>query len=277
LEVLRRVRAEHPGSDAATYSYIVEAQAYSDRNQLVDAQRLFTRLADDLPTSRYAPYALYQAALNAERRGQDSYLADAIRLIERLVSEYPQSHLVFYARFKQADLFRKLNLFAPAVQIYEQLVIEHSGHQDILAAELARADCYANLASGDVSQLESALIIYERLMVLPSATIDLRAEAGFKRGHALLRRGNPERAQAVWWELVSNFVLEETRPSHLGGRARYWLARSLLELGRSLEASARLDEARQAYHLMVQQGLPGSQLARSALSRLNGTPTEASR
>ncbi len=271
LEVLRRLRAEHPGSDAAIWSYIVEADAYSRNNQLVNAQRLLTRLADDYPESRYAPYALYQAALNAERRGQDSYLEDAIRIIERLVRTYPQSDLVFHARFKQGDLFRKLNQFGSAVQIYEQLTREHQHHSDIYGAELAKADCYAAQAGNDVSQLESAVTVYERLQVLPNVPTEVRVEAGFKRGYALLRRGPPERAQSVWWEVVNTFLLgEERRFALADARGRYWIARALLELGRTLESGGRLEEARNAYRLMEQQELPGGSLAREALARLSG-------
>jgi cellulose synthase operon protein C len=278
LDVLRRLRVEHPGTDAAIWSYIVEADAYSRNNRLVDAQRLLTRLADDFPDSRYAPYALYQAALNAERRGQDNFLEDAIRIIERLVRTYPQSDLVFYARFKQGDLLRKLNQFGSAVQIYELLTREHPRHRDVLAAELAKADCYAAQAATDVSQLESALSVYERLQIVPTAPVELRIEAGFKRGYALLRRGPVDRAQAAWWEVVNTFLLGEERRSALGDRGRYWLARTLLELARSFETAGRLEEARNAYRLMAQQELPGGNLAREALLRLTGVaPIETGR
>jgi tetratricopeptide (TPR) repeat protein len=278
LDVLRRLRVEHPGTDAAIWSYIVEADAYSRNNQLVEAQRLLTRLADDFPSSRYAPYALYQAALNAERRGQDNFLEDAIRIIERLVRTYPQSDLVFYARFKQGDLLRKLNQFGSAVQVYESITRDHPRERDVFAAELAKADCYAAQAASDVSQLESAMAIYERLQVVPTAPVELRIEAGFKRGYALSRRGSGDRAQTVWWEVVNTFLLGPERRQALGERGRYWLARSLLELGRSFEASGRLEEARNAYRLMTEQELPGGSLARQALGRLTGlAPSETGR
>lgn len=278
LEVLRALREAHPGTDAAVYSYIVEADAYSARNQLVEAQRLLTRMVDDFPDNRYAPFALYQAALNAERRGEDTYLEDAIRLIERLVNTYPQSELVFYARFKQGDILRKLNQFGSAVQIYEDLVNNHGEHHDVYAAELARADVYAAQAATDASQLESATAIYERLQVLPAAAPELRIEAGFKRGHTLQRRGAAERAQGVWWEVVNTFLLGEDRTRRHGARGRYWLSRTLLELARSLEATAKLEDARNAYDLILQQELPGDGLARAELARITGAPlTEAGR
>ncbi|HEX2099959.1 MAG TPA: tetratricopeptide repeat protein, partial [Candidatus Synoicihabitans sp.] len=189
----------------------------------------------------------------------------------------PKDELVFYARFKQADLLRKLNQFGPAVQIYEQLTNTYPQHPDVLAAELAKADCYAAQAAADVSQLESALSIYERLFVVPSAPRPLRIEAGFKRGQALQRRGSVERAQSAWWEVVNTFLLEREPRSTLDAKARFWLARSLFELARSFEGAARLNEARNAYELIVQQDLLGAQAARAALARLGIVTPEGGR
>ncbi|HTQ29967.1 MAG TPA: hypothetical protein VMI53_02050, partial [Opitutaceae bacterium] len=113
LDLLKKLRVDYPQSDAAVYSYIVEANYYADNNHLVQAQEQLTKLADtaktdktpDSPYSRYAPYALYLAALNDESLGQDNYLEEANSFIEQLVKDYPHSDLVFYARLKQGDLF----------------------------------------------------------------------------------------------------------------------------------------------------------------------------
>jgi cellulose synthase operon protein C len=279
VQVLRRLRTgEYSKTDAAVVSYIVEADAYAKNNQLVEAQRLMTRLADDFPQNLYAPWALYQAAHYAERRGQDNFLEDAIRIIERLVNTYPRSELVFYARFKQGDLLRKLNQVGPALRIYETLANDYAQHQDVYAVELARADCHAAQAASDLSQLESALTIYERLRDIPTAPAEIRIEAGFKYGYGLARRGPVERAHAVWWEVVNTFLLGTERREDPSGRHSYWLAKTLLELGRSLEAASKLEEARNAYRLMIEQGLPGPNLARAELARLSGgAPLEPSR
>ena len=123
IELLQKIRTEYPRSDAAIYSIIIEAGYYADQDQTAEAQRLYTKLADDFPDNlTYAPYALYQAALQAERRGQDINLEEANNKIEELVTRYAGSPLVFYARLKQGDLFRKLNQFPQAQQAYETLV-----------------------------------------------------------------------------------------------------------------------------------------------------------
>ncbi len=268
LALLAQLRRDYPKTDAAVYSFVAEADYYVARYEIGEAQRLFTKLADDYRDNAYAPFALYEAALNAERRGQDNYYEDANRLIERLVTEYPRSELVFYARLKQGDLLRKLNRFGPAQQVYELLVNSFSQHQDVLLAQLALADCHLAQAATDSTHWESAITIYERLQDLPTAPVDLRAEAGFKHGYALAQRGNPARAQATWMLAVNTFLLDHAAAASLGSKGRYWMSRILLGLGDLYERDARLEQARTAYELLVQQNLPGQALARQQLARL---------
>ena len=269
LDLLKRLRAGYPDADAAAYSFIAEADYYSARNVIVEAQRLCTALADAYPQSKYAPFALYEAALNAERLGQTSSYEEAERLIERLVTDYPKDPLVFYARLKQGDLFRKLNQFGSAQRVYESLTINSSRHQDVLLAQLALADCHYAQAATDPSHWESALAIYERLQDLPTAPVDLRVEAGFMHGNALGKRGNADRAQATWMLVVNNFLLDPARAAELGAKGRYWMSRVLLELGDLYEREGRLDQARLAYELLLGQKLPGGILAQRRLARFS--------
>ena len=269
LGLLKKLRTDFPQSDAAVQSYIVEANFYADHDRLVDAQALLTKLADDFHGSIYAPQALYLAALNAERRGQDSYLEEANRLIERLVSEYPQSDLVFYARLKQGDLFRKLNRFGPAQRVYEYLVNTYAQHPDALVAQMALADCHSAQAANDPAHAESATAIYESLSERPDAPAELCIEAGCKLGLLQAQRGQAGDAQKTWWRLVNLFLLDPAKSADLGATATgpYWMGRTLLALGDSLEQQQKLDQAREAWQLIGRYQLPGGALAQARLAR----------
>ena len=54
----------------------------------------------------------------------------------------------------------------------------------------------------------------------------------------------------------------------LGVTGRYWMSRTLLELGTRLEAQGQLAEARRVYRKMVAYNLPGRTLAQSRADRL---------
>ncbi len=272
--LLRRLRADFPGTDAAVYSYVVEADAAARQGRLVDAQNLLTSLAEGFPKSEYAPYALYQAARYAEQRAQPSNYREANNLIEDLVRRYPESDLVFYARLQQGHLLRKLTEFGRAQQVFADLNNNErfASHRGRAAAQLALADTHAAQAANDPSHLDASHRIYERLLDLPSAPPDLRAEAGYKYGLSLARRGQTENAIRIWG-LVMGFLTQADRsPVAFGPEGRYWLARTLLEYGNLLRQQGRVGEAREAYDLVIRTNLPGAGMAQEAVARLQPAP-----
>lgn len=273
VAVLDRLRADFRNTTAAEYSYLVQAGHLSQRGDLAGAQAVLINFVDseEYKQSSYAPLALYQAALLLERQGLDRQLEEANNLLEDLIEAYPQDELVFHARLKQGDLFRKKNDFPNARLVYEYLLNNYAGHPDELLAQVALADTLSAQGANNVSNHESALAIYERLRDLPSAPADLRAEAGFKWGNALAKRGQPERAQTVFWSVVQGFLLEAEQAAKLGAKGRYWLSRSLLELGQIHEDAGRFDEAQRAYQLIVDNRLGGIAQAQAKLARFRAT------
>ncbi|MBI2518285.1 MAG: tetratricopeptide repeat protein [Opitutae bacterium] len=275
--LLDKLRVDFKASKAAEYSYIVQATNLSERGETVKAQQLLIKLADDHKESEFAPLALYEAALCAERRGLDDTLREAYRLLERLVQDYPRDELMFYARLKQGDLLRKLNDFGAARQFYENLINNYGQHPDVLLAQLALADSLFAQGGNSVVNYESASAIYERLRDLPQAPVDLRAEAGYKWGYALAKRGQGAKAATVFWSVVDAFLLEAKQAAALGGKGRYWIARTLLELGQLHEDAGRLDEAQRAYQLIVDYKLNGAAQAQAKLARFRATAPEGAK
>jgi len=272
VALLQEVREASARSNAAVQSLIVEAGYYAGQGQTVEAQQLYTKLADDFPdNATYAPYARYQAALQAERRGQDANLEEANKLIEQMVTRYPQSPLVFYARLKQGDLLRKLNQFPQAQQVYESLVNNYPQHPEMLLAQLALAECHNAQSINDPAHASRAIVLFEQLRDRVDAPVDVRVEAGLNLGHLLLRGGRAERAEAVWWrDVVTAFLLDERMAGQLGVRGRYWMTRTLLEVGGLYERQSRIDQAHEAWGLILKTGLPGAALAEERIARTGG-------
>lgn len=270
--VFQVLREQHRGTPASTYSFIIQAARLSRQGQLADAQKVLTDLADSDKESEFAPLALYEAALNAERQGLDRNLREAHNLLERIKREYPRDELRFYAMVKQGDLLRQMNDFAAARQVYEEILINYAQHAEVLLAQLALADTLFALGANSVVNYESAAALFERLRDLPTAPVDLRAEAGFKWGYALARRGSTDRAAAVLWSVVDTFLFDADKAGALGPKGRYWVARALLELGQLHEDAGRLEEAREAYALIVERRLGGAAQAQAKLERYRPAP-----
>ncbi|HWA87984.1 MAG TPA: tetratricopeptide repeat protein, partial [Opitutus sp.] len=272
LEILKKLRTDFPRSNAAVYSYFDEAEHYEKQDKIVEAQQLLTKLADDFPDNEYAPFALFQAALQAERRGQETNLREANGLIEDLVKKHPQSPLVFAARMKQGDLLRKLNDFPAAQRVYEELVNKYSARPDIALAQLALAETHNAQAANEPTHTESALVLFEHVLYLhDEALIDARVEAGYNIGRIHERRNEAEKAETVWWrDVVNEFLLNGENTGRLGDKGRYWMTRTLLDLGSLYEKDEKLEQAKQAWLLILNTRLGyGEALARARLARFN--------
>ena len=270
LERLKKLRADFPDSDAAAYSYIVEADA---AESVVEAQQLMQNLADRFSRSPYAPYALYRAALYAERRAANpEYYRAAYNILEDLVKNYPQSEFVFYARLKQGNLLRLLGEDGRALTLYADVVNKYQfpEFQDALAAQIAQADLFAALAPSDRTAAGSAAEIYGRLYDQQAAPLDLRVEAGHKLGLSRSTREGAERAYAVWWPMTENFLRDDTKAVKLGAKGRYWMARTVVKLGELLEREGKTRQARELYELLLEKGLDGAGHAREGIARTGG-------
>ena len=277
LALLKNLRHDYPRSDAAVSSYFVEAEHYARQDKIVEARQLLTRLADDFPKSAYAPYALFQAAFLAERLGQVKDLQDANQLIERLVTTYPDQPLVFEARLKQGDLMRKLNRFALAEQDYQSLINNYSRNPDVILAQLALAETYNAQSAGDPSHAheEMARALFEDLCDRVDASVDVRVEAGFNLGFISMRRGRLDRAEEVWWrDVVTSFLLTPDHAAELHEKGRYWMARTLLELGSLYQKRGKLDQAGEAWRLILKTGLPFTAVARANLAGIAPPPSQ---
>ncbi|MBS0631818.1 MAG: tetratricopeptide repeat protein [Verrucomicrobia bacterium] len=270
LANVAQLRKDFPRSDAAMYSYFDEAEHYARQDKAVEAQQLLTKLADDFPDNAYAPFALFQAALQAERRGQDTNLKEANKLIEGLITKYPTSELVFSARLKQGDLLRKLNQFPQAQRVYEELVNKYSQRPDVVLAQLALAECHNAQSASEPLHLENAQVLFEHVRDRVDAPLEARVEAGFNLGYLLARRGATAKAETVWWrDVVGEFLLKDDVAARLGDRGRYWMARTLLELGTLYEQQEKLEQAKEAWLLILRTKLPGEALAKARLARFN--------
>jgi tetratricopeptide (TPR) repeat protein len=269
--LLDQLRADYRDSRAATYSYLVQASRQARRGELATAQKTLTDMVDANRAGEYGAFALFEAAAYAERQGLDRNLREAYTLLERLVASYPRDELVFYARLKQGDLLRKLNDFGAARLVYEDLINNRGQHPDVLLAQLALADSLFAQGANNPGNYESAAATYERLRDLPAAPTDLRVEAGYKWGYAQARRGQAAAAQMILWGVVDSFLLDAPQAARLGATGRYWLSRTLLELGQLLEEAGRLDEAQRAYRLVLEHGLGGAAQAQARLDRFRAT------
>lgn len=267
MEVLSRLRAGYAESSAAERSYLAEADYHASIDDFEAAQQTLLNLASRYESSDLAPQALFEAALYCERRGP-AFFKEAVRVHHDLTERYPSDALYFSARLKQGDLLRQMNDFGRAQNLYEDLIHSFPEHSRRYVAELSRADCMLALAKDNEEQLKDVALTLERLIDMPNLPIDFQAEVGYKWGFALTQRDALDEARVVFALIYDRFLLKGENTTRLGVTGRYWMSRTLLELGALLEESGELAEARLVYRQMVAYNLPGRNLAKSRADRL---------
>jgi len=279
LDALDQLRVDFKGTEPAEQSYLVEADHYARLDRVVDAQQLYTKMAEDAPKSRYAPYALYQAAIQAERLGQKKNLEEAERLLDAVASrpwegdaKKAAEGLCFAARMRQGDLLRELNQFPQAEEAYQSLVDDKRFAQDpdVILARLALAECRNAQSANDPAEAKRAEDLLQDLVDREDAPPDVRVEAGYNLGALLSQEGDGAKAQQVWWrDVVDAFLVKPGSDARLGAKGRWWMAQTLLQVANHYQVDGRLEEARGAWQLVVRYGLPGSALARERLASFN--------
>jgi tetratricopeptide (TPR) repeat protein len=269
LAVFEELRARFPESDPAVLSHLIEARYYAAVNNLVLAQQRLRRLTDTYPESRYAPLALWEAALFAAYRDDLSSDSGALKLLEELVTSYPSHELVYFARLKQADHLRSKIEFGAAQLIYEDLINNYPQHPERYRAELSRADCHFAQAGQNASRLGDAIAIFQRLVDLPHLPVDLRVESGFKWGNAEAKSQGRGRAQDVFMLILNRFLRDSEMASQLGVQGRYWMARMIFKFGELLEEEALYEDALSVYSMIETYGLPGEALLKNKLRDLS--------
>jgi tetratricopeptide (TPR) repeat protein len=184
-----------------------------------------------------------------------------------LAERYASDPLFYFARLKQGNLLRSMNDFAGAQIIYENLINGFPAHEMRYVAELSRADCMLALAGNETTALADVIVVLERLLDLPNLPLDFQAEAAHKWAFALLKSESPDQAKEVLALSVPRF-LDTPQVENLGATGRYWVARSMLQLGEIFEGENALSEARDIYGMLVKYNLPGRHIAISRADRL---------
>lgn len=270
-QVLEQLRQDYPGSDPAILSYLEEAHYFADVFRLSDAQRRLREAADTYRDSPHAPTALYEAAVLADKQGQDFTRREALTILRDLIERYPAHPLVFQARLLQGNIARELGEFGVAQDVYETLLRDFAHNPEIYLAELYRANTLLARSASDPTLLDESAAGLERLLDLPNVPVDARVEAGYTLGQILVQEKQYARARETLWLVVSRYLIDPAQARLLGAKGRYWMARSLLELGDLLDREGKAGDASRVYTLIGDYGLPGQNLASARLEKLGAS------
>ena len=253
-------------SEIVALSYLLEANYHSSEDHLAEAQRTLVTLVDLFPKSSYAPRALYEASINAERRGLSENLEEARDLLEVLATRFKGSDLLFYARLRQGHLLRKLDDFGAALDIYNEILRPENDmfnqHPDLPLAKLSQADCMLAMAKNNPEKLQASAERFGDLFRKTNLPLDFRIEAGCKRAACLRKASNIPKAQAAYYEVIHFFESIDVSTQHIGEKGRYWASRTIFELAETLEGEGAETDRSKLLSKIHTLDLPGKALAK---------------
>lgn len=268
LEVLDALQGTYRDTLASELSFIIIADYYSQKGLFDLAESYLLKLANQYPDSTYAPEALLEAALNAEKREPGSYV-QAIRFLNELITNYEESPLVYFALRHQGDLLRKASDFSSALKVYDNLIQKYPDHPNRYLVELSRVDSLLALSSGgSTDEFDEILAELERLMDLPNLSASFQLEVGYKLAYVLKKLEYYERAVLVATSMIDRYPLIVEEASDVSSIGRYWFARTLFLVSDVLKQLNQVEDAKKLYRLLLEYDLPGNELAKQYLSEL---------
>ena len=209
--VIHELQNSFPNSQASELSYIVLADYYTMLEEYDLAESYLLKLAENYPESEYAPEALLEAALNAEKFQSNRY-RQSIKLLSQLINTYKDSPLVFFAMRHQGDLLRKAGDFSGAVSVYDSLIQKFPDHQNRYLADLSRLDCLLALANQNANyDFREIIGELERLLDLPNLPEEFQVEVRFKLALILSKISQKDVANKVILSIINDFIDTKTQ------------------------------------------------------------------
>lgn len=227
------------------------------------AESNFYALAQEYPTNRLAPSALYWAGRSALeqkffRPALDQYLVPLIR-------QYPDHPLVPEVRFAQGDALTELGDFSGAILAFEQITGTFPDHPLAVRALGRIGDCQFTLGAERPERYADALETFRSLLVHPRATRDLALQAEYKLARTYERLKRNDEAITRYVNVVYGWLAasEEGLPVE-----ELWFVRAAFSAAGLKEAAGDTDGAIALYTRVAFSGTGAASDAKIRIDRI---------
>lgn len=210
--------------EAADVSFKL-AELHARAGDHAAAETVLAGLAAKLPDSESAALAKFLAAQAASRSMSDAATDRALVWFNELAQG--QSSLKHRARFEQASLLLRQKKFADALALHESTMAADPPADVRHAAQMERADILFAMGTTQPEKLDEAAAAYDLIIADQTAPADWRDQAACKRAAALTRRGQTEKALALYRGIIDR--------SEGKGADQFWLLKAGMDAARLLE------------------------------------------
>jgi tetratricopeptide (TPR) repeat protein len=216
--------AKYPDAPEATDVAFKLAELHSRGGDHAAAETILAQLAER-PDAESSALAKFLAAQAAARSMSEAAADRALVWFNDLAQG--ESELRHRARFEQASLLLRQRKFADALALQDSILASDPPDEVRHAARMERGDILFALGATEPGKLDEAAAAYAELASDEAVPADWRDQAACKRAAALARRGQAEKALALYREIL------DRPPSQ--GSDQFWFLKAGLEAARLLE------------------------------------------
>ncbi len=217
--------SKYPESPRATDVTFKLAELHSRGGDHAAAETVLSRLMEQLPPGEQSALAKFLAAQAASRSMSEAAAGRALVWLNELAQG--QTAMRHRARFEQASLLLRQRKFADALVVQDSILASDPPPEVRHAARMERGDILFALGATDPAKLDEAVAAYAELASDAVVPADWRDQAACKQAAALARRGQTEKALAIYREILDRSTTE--------GSDQFWFIKAGLEAARLLE------------------------------------------
>ncbi len=209
LEESKRFITEHPASTWAEEVLFWLGEYHFNNGQYAEAETHFLCLARQHPEGKLIDDALFWAARSAIRLKENQRAKEHLN---HLIKNYPDSPKLAEALFAKADIHTLLNSFDVAILVFDEIIHHHQNHYLYDNAWGRKGDCHFTLGNtNELERYEKALICYRHVQNSPTASRELKLQAGFKIGYCEELLGHQDLAFQHYMDVVYEHQQERSR------------------------------------------------------------------
>jgi len=233
--------SKNPDAPEATDIAFKLAELHARGGDHAAAETILARLAEKPASPETGALAKFLAAQAASRSMSDAAADRALVWFNDLAQG--ESTLRYRARLEQASLLIRQRKFADALALQESVLAADPPAEVRNAARMERGDILFALGTSEPAKLDEAAAAYAELASDDSVPPDWRDQAACKRAAALARRGQPDKALAIFREILDRPPGQDSD--------QFWFLKAGLEAARLLEEEKNWSAAVAIYDKMA--------------------------
>ena len=246
-------KMDNVGEELHSVAFFSAANIYAHQKIYMRSQQLLLSLFEKYSNAAFSPLSLYQAAIYCSQKGL-SYAKETAEILNIIVEKFPNSPICYSAQIKQGQLLMELNKFSEARLFFKNMLKSLPNNEKKHFCEFLELKCAL------MAEAENKAEIAQKLNILLSNSTYSKALA-FEISALLANLYFELDKHVAGIQLIWAQVFDFQNLKQYDNKEAYWISKCLFLLAEHLEKVKMTYDAMNAYKFIVDNQLPGLQIA----------------